>query len=323
MKALVTGCAGFVGSTLSDTLLADGHTVRGIDSFTTYYDEGRKRSNIAAAEQHEAFEMVEGNLLTADLAQVLDGVDVVFHQAGQPGVRLSWSSGFEGYNNLNVLVTQRLLEAAKTAGVERFVYASSSSVYGQAERYPTTEEDLPAPFSPYGVTKLAAEHLCNLYAANWGVPTISLRYFTVYGPRQRPDMAFHRLVSAALTGDAFPLYGTGEQIRDFTFVNDVVAANIAAATADTAPGTVVNIAGGGSTSMNEVFAAVEAAAGQPLNFDRQDPQPGDVDRTGGSIEQAGRLLGWAPKTSLTDGLAAHVEWMHGELARIGRTPAAS
>jgi nucleoside-diphosphate-sugar epimerase len=223
-------------------------------------------------------------------------------------VRASWAAGFVDYVAHNVLGTQRLLEAAVGRGVGRFVYASSSSVYGNAVRYPTGEDDLPRPQSPYGVTKLAAEHLCSLYAANHGLSTVSLRYFTVYGPRQRPDMAMHRLIEAALSGGSFPRYGDGSQVRDFTYVDDIVAGNVLAASADVPGGTVVNLAGGSSTSMASVFSLVGSLVGRPVVVDALPPAPGDVDRTGGSVERASALLGWSPSVGLEDGLRRQVDW---------------
>jgi nucleoside-diphosphate-sugar epimerase len=308
MRTLVTGAAGFIGSSLVDALLARGDTVLGVDCFTPYYPREAKDANLANARAAAKFELVEADLRVDAIAPLLDGVDVVFHQAAQPGVRLSWADGFADYDGHNVLATQRLLEAAKAADIRRVVNASSSSVYGNAPAYPTTEDDLPRPHSPYGVTKLAAEHLCNLYAANWGLSTVSLRYFTVYGPRQRPDMAFHRLIEAGLDGAAFPLFGDGSAIRDFTFVGDVVAANLAAAAADCAPGTVVNVAGGGSIAMRELLDLAGSVLGQPVNIDQRAPQAGDVERTGGRIERAQQLLGWGPMTALRDGFASQVEW---------------
>jgi len=308
VASLVTGVAGFIGSQLAEALIARGDEVVGVDSFTPYYDRATKESNLASLQGSDRFRLVEADLRDADLAPLLDGVDVVLHQAAQPGVRLSWSDGFATYDSCNVLATQRLLEAAVAAGVPRVVYASSSSVYGDAERFPVVETDLPRPHSPYGVTKLAGEHLCGLYAANHGLSTVALRYFTVYGPRQRPDMAFHRLIEGALDGRPFPLYGDGSHVRDFTYVGDVVRANLLAAEADVAPGTVVNVCGGGATVLRDVIDAVGEAVGTPVPIDRQPPQAGDVQRTGGSGEAAHRLLGWEPQTTLTDGIAAQVAW---------------
>lgn len=306
--AVVTGVAGFIGSTLAERLVADGWAVRGIDCFTPYYDRDAKEANLAGLKKAEGFTFIEADLRKTDLRPIIEAASVVFHEAAQPGVRLSWSDGFRDYVSQNVLATQRLLEAARAIGTERLVYASSSSVYGNAARYPSTENDLPRPHSPYGVTKLAGEHLCNLYASNWGLSTVSLRYFTVYGPRQRPDMAMHRLCEAALTGQPFPLYGDGSATRDFTFVDDVVSATIAAATADVTPGTVVNAAGGGSISMVALLDLAEELVGHPLSVDHRPPQPGDVDRTGGSIDLADRLLKWNPEVDVRSGLERQLRW---------------
>jgi nucleoside-diphosphate-sugar epimerase len=305
---VVTGVAGFIGSSLADALVARGDDVIGVDCFTPYYDREQKQANLAALLAGPRFELVDADLRTAAIAPIIDGASTVFHQAAQPGVRLSWAGGFADYDGHNVLATQRLLEAARQVGGCRVVYASSSSVYGNAASYPTTEEDLPRPHSPYGVTKLAAEHLCNLYAANWGVPTISLRYFTVYGPRQRPDMAMHRLMETGLDGRAFGLFGDGSAVRDFTFVGDVVEANLAAATADCPPGTVVNIAGGASIRMDELLALVGDVLGHEVIVEPQPAQPGDVQRTGGSIDRANALLRWKPVTDLRAGLVAQAAW---------------
>ncbi|HTX01428.1 MAG TPA: NAD-dependent epimerase/dehydratase family protein [Acidimicrobiales bacterium] len=314
MPVVVTGAAGFIGSHLCQALLATGEDVLGIDCFTGYYERAAKERNLAALLAEERFCFVEDDLRSADLAPLLDGVDVVYHQAGQPGVRPSWAAGFPDYVSHNVLATQRLLEAARLVGCPRLVAASSSSVYGESPRWPSSESDLPAPHSPYGVTKLAAEHLCSLYAANWGLSTVSLRYFTVYGPRQRPDMAIGRLVASALEGTSFTLLGDGSQIRDFTYVGDVVAANLAAAAADVAPGTVCNVAGGSSITLGELVGLVERLAGRPVALVRRPAQPGDVSRTGGSVDRAERLLGWSPSTSLESGLLAHLAWAGAELA---------
>jgi len=305
----VTGAAGFVGSHLAEALLARGDTVIGVDCFTPYYERIDKEQNLARAFAHDDFELVEADLRTADLDVLLSGVDTVFHQAAQAGVRLSWSGGFSDYVGHNVLATQRLLEAVQRArpGI-RVVYASSSSVYGNQVRYPTVETDLPQPFSPYGVTKLAAEHLCSLYAENWGVHTVSLRYFTVFGPRQRPDMSIHRLCQAAVDGSAFPLYGDGTQIREFTYVADIVAANIAAADRDVAPGTYLNVAGGAEITINELIALVGELAGSPVAVDPEPRKPGDSFRNGGATDRARELLGWRPEVPLREGLSRQIAW---------------
>lgn len=308
MQTLVTGCAGFIGSHVVDQLLAGGHAVRGVDCFTEYYDPARKHRNLEDALHAHRFELIDTDLRTSDVVALLDGVDVVYHLAGQPGVRLSWADGFPEYVSLNVLVTQRILEATRTRPVERLVYASSSSVYGDAPAYPVTETDVPRPHSPYGVTKLAAEHLCALYADNWRIPTVSLRYFTVYGPRQRPDMGFSRFFAAALAGEPIPVFGTGEQVRDFTYVADVVEATIRSGTAATPPGTVMNVAGGESVTVNELLGQLGRLLGRPLEVTHLPAQAGDVQRTGGATERARALLHWEPRTPLAEGLGRQLAW---------------
>lgn len=309
MRALVTGAAGFVGSHLAEALLARGDTVFGVDCFTPYYDRSAKEANVAAARRREGFELVEADLRSCDVDALLSGVDVVYHQAAQAGVRLSWSDGFADYVGHNVLATQRLLEAVQRARPSaRVVYASSSSVYGNQPRYPTVESDLPRPFSPYGVTKLAAEHLCGLYAENWGVHTVSLRYFTVFGPRQRPDMSIHRLCQAAVDGSTFPRYGDGTQIREFTYVSDIVAGNLAAADRDVTPGTYLNLAGGAEITLNDLIALVGEVAGALLAVAPGPQMAGDAFRNGGAIDRAREVLGWEPRVSLRDGLAAQIAW---------------
>jgi len=303
----VTGTAGFIGSTLAEALVGRGDHVVGIDCLTPYYSSVLKEGNLLRLRSEPTFEFIDTDLRTADLRALIDGADVVFHEAAQPGVRLSWAN-FAEYDSHNVLATYRLLEAVRHAAVGRLVFASSSSVYGNAPAYPTTEDDVPRPHSPYGVTKLAAEHLCRLYADNWDVPTVALRYFTVYGPRQRPDMAIHRLLEAGLSDQPFPLFGDGSAVRDFTYVADIVAANLAAASSDCEPGTVVNIAGGASTTVADLIAAAGDVLGEALPVERKPAQPGDVQRTGGSIERAQRLLGWEPRTDLREGLVAQLNW---------------
>ncbi len=309
MRALVTGAAGFIGSNIVDALLARGDTVVGVDCFTPYYAAADKQQNLVGARSTAGFELVDADLRTVSIEPLLDGVDAVFHQAAQAGVRLSWSGGFADYVGHNVLATQRLLEAVVAARPSaRVVYASSSSVYGNQPRYPTRENDLPKPFSPYGVTKLAAEHLCGLYAENWGVSTVSLRYFTVFGPRQRPDMSIHRLCEAAIHGTSFPRYGDGSQIREFTFVDDIVRANLLAADREVAPGTYCNLAGGGEIALSGLIDLVGELAGAPVTIDEEPRQAGDAFRNGGSIERAGEVLGWKPEVSLRDGLHAQLAW---------------
>ena len=311
MKALVTGVAGFIGSNIARRLLADGHDVVGVDALTDYYDPQIKRSNLRRAD-NPRFRFVEGDLNTLDLASLLADTEVVFHEAGQPGVRSSWGRDFGRYASDNICATQRLLEEARQSGsLRRFVYASSSSVYGNAERYPTEETDRPQPVSPYGVTKLAAEHLCSLYAHNYGLPTVSLRYFTVYGPGQRPDMAFTRFCRWVHAGSPIQLYGTGEQIRDFTYVDDVVEANLRVGDADTAQvpaGAVYNVAGGSSVSMNEVLELLGTISGKEVRVERSAAVPGDVLRTGGTTDAIRRATGWDPKVGLREGLEEQYRW---------------
>lgn len=305
---LVTGCAGFIGSHTTERLLVDGHRVRGVDCFTDNYDPGLKHSNIEGIVTHPGFELVTEDLVTTDPVALLDGVDSVLHLAGQPGVRTSWADGFKVYVERNIEATQRLLEAARGCGLQRFVAALSSSVYGDAESYPTSETALPKPVSPYGVTKLAAEHLCTLYATNFGVPTVSLRYFTVYGPRQRTDMALRRLIEAALHDRPFRLFGDGTVSRSFTYIDDVVEANIAALFGDVPAGTVCNIANERTCSMTELIDIVAEALGREVLIDRQPAAAGDAKRTGGSSQHARDTLDWGPTTALVDGVRAQLEW---------------
>ncbi|NUR57870.1 MAG: NAD-dependent epimerase/dehydratase family protein [Catenulispora sp.] len=309
MRAVVTGAAGFVGSHLSERLLRDGHQVVGIDALTDYYDVRRKEANLAAvhataAESGGTFRFHAEDLNTAPLKERLDCADCVFHLAGQPGVRRSWGADFTVYTRANIDATQALLEAAREVPtLRKLVYASSSSVYGDAESYPTAETLRPQPVSPYGVTKLAGEHLCELYRRSFGVPTASLRFFTVYGPRQRPDMAFRRLVQAAVRGGVFRLFGDGEQTRDFTYVADIVEGLIGAAAAEFTG--VANVGGAHRVSMNDVLRVL-AAVGAPVEPVRGPGQPGDVRDTGADITVAREGFGYAPRVSLQDGLAAMV-----------------
>lgn len=305
MRTVVTGAAGFVGSHLCKHLLEQGDDVVGIDAMTDFYDQAHKEANLAALTAWDSFTVHKADLLHAPLRRILDGADVVYHLAGQPGVRPSWGSEFSVYAERNILVTQRLLETLRDVPVRKIVYSSSSSVYGDAESYPTVETMRPRPISPYGVTKLAAEHLCELYRANFGTPTASLRLFTVYGPGQRPDMAFSRLIGAVLSGKPFPLFGDGHQTRDFTYVGDVAAAMRAAALSDWTG--VANIGGGSRTSMAEVLRLVGTLLGHPVEAMRLPAQPGDVRDTAADTTLARRAFGYAPAVPLAEGLARMVE----------------
>jgi UDP-glucuronate 4-epimerase len=308
MRALVTGAAGFIGSHLSERLCSDGWSVVGVDSLTDYYSTRLKEANLETLVGLPNFEYARLDLWSDPLEGVLDGVDVVFHQAGQPGVRSSWAS-FDRYLRDNTEATQRLLQAATDhPDVEKFIFASSSSVYGAATDYPTSEEALPNPQSPYGVSKLAAEHLCGVYARNFGLATVALRYFTVFGPRQRPDMAMNRLIGSVIHGRPFPLFGDGNQIRDFTYVSDVVEANVLAATADLAPGFVANVAGGTPATMRDVIDSVTDLSGSAPIIEQFGSQAGDVRRTGGAVEKIGAELSWKPKVGLEEGLRRQIEW---------------
>lgn len=308
MHALITGAAGFIGSHLALKLRAECVAVRCVDSFTDYYDPALKRSR-AAALANAGCTVIEADLTSTDLDALLDNVDVVFHLAGQPGVRASWGSEFSNYTRNNVEATQRLLEAARRMHkLKRFIYASSSSIYGNANHYPTSEDVSPQPISPYGVTKLAAEHLCTLYAINYKVPTVSLRYFTVYGPGQRPDMAFSQFLRAALNSEEITIYGLGQQIRDFTYIDDVVSATTLAATCDLSPGVVLNVAGGSHSSVNRVLELIEELAGVTLIANRAAAVAGDANRTGGDTSEIRSLLGWRPRVSLSEGLARQLAW---------------
>lgn len=314
MKALVTGAAGFIGSHLTAGLLDRGVPVVGIDCFTDYYPRSFKESNLAVNAGKPGFEFVESTIADADLPALLADVTQVFHLAAQAGVRKSWGRDFQTYTENNVDASQQLLEACVGRPIEKFVYASSSSLYGDAERIPVTEDALPRPMSPYGVTKLAAEHLCHLYWANHRVPTTSVRYFTVYGPRQRPDMAFHRFIRAALTGQPITLYGDGEQTRDFTYVSDAVAATMAAGDRGV-PGRAYNIGGGSRVSINHVLAIIERLAGHPLNVAREGTQKGDVRDTYADTSLARADLGFSPQVSLEQGLEAEYRWLSTIVAR--------
>jgi UDP-glucose 4-epimerase len=304
---VVTGCAGFIGSHLSEALVAAGHRVVGIDCFIDYYPRAAKEANLAALRESPSFTFVEADLLDYDLDRLLRGVDYVFHQAAQAGVRASWGENFSIYTQNNILATQRLLEAARGASLRRLVYASSSSIYGDARELPVGESALPRPVSPYGVSKLAAEHLCHLYWVNYRVPTVSLRYFTVYGPRQRPDMGFHRFLRAIESGEEIVVYGDGNQTRDFTFISDAVAANLACMEAEVG-GEVFNIGGGSRVSVNQVLAILEAVSGRKANIRHGEDQKGDVRHTFADTSRARQALGFRPSVTIEEGLRRQWEW---------------
>ena len=306
-RVVVTGAAGFIGSHLCERLLAGGHEVVGIDSFTDYYDRALKERNLEQARAHLSFALEELDLVDGDLRGPLAGARVVFHLAGQPGVRPSWGSDFDRYVRDNVLATQRLLEALKQLDVERLVFAGSSSVYGDAEVFPTKESTLPRPVSPYGMTKLAAEHLTMVYLRNFGIPAVSLRYFTVYGPRQRPDMGFSRFMQALLDDQEIEIFGDGEQTREFTYVSDAVEGTVKAATADVA-GQILNIGGGSRVTVNRVLDTLEDISRIKTRRRHLPAAPGDPRHTGASINLARERLGWEPRVALRDGLAKQWEW---------------
>lgn len=303
MRCLVTGVAGFIGSHLAERLLTEGHDVTGVDAFLGYYSRSRKEENLQPLRSWQRFTFLEGDLLELDLLPLLRGVDWIFHQAAQAGVRTSWGQEFEQYVQHNILATHYLLEAAQQAGnIQRFVYASSSSIYGHAAALPVNETCPPRPASPYGITKLAGEHLCELYYHTFYLPTVCLRYFTVYGARQRPDMAFARFCTAVLRQQPVFLYGDGSATRDFTHVSDIVEANLLAARTSGIAGQIFNIAGGAQASLRQVLTLLEALTGTSIHTVSTDKQPGDVLHTCADIRKARHLLGYAPRISLRDGL---------------------
>jgi UDP-glucose 4-epimerase len=310
MRYLITGVAGFIGSSITDSLLHDGHEVIGIDCFTDYYDVALKRRNLESARSHDSFELVELDLAREDIPRSALEVDGVFHQAAQAGVRASWGSEFATYTDCNVLATQRLLEqlVRHSDSRPRVVYASSSSVYGNAESRPTREDALPSPISPYGVTKLAAEHLHSTYFHNFGLPGAALRYFTVFGERQRPDMAFHRFCRAAVEGTKITIYGDGTQSRDFTYIADAVAANRAAMDSSI-DWDVYNIGGGATITVREVLDLIADLAGTTLDVDFVGTQKGDVRHTSADTSRARAAIGYDPTVDVRTGLERELAWM--------------
>jgi len=317
MRCLVTGVAGFVGSHIAERLLADGHEVCGIDAFIDYYDRSIKEQNLERPRCWRTFSFVEGNLVSMPLLSTLEGVDWIFHQAAQAGVRASWGEDFARYVECNVLATQRLLEASlRMGGIKRFVNASSSSIYGDTSVLPIQEDAPLHPVSPYGVTKLAAENLCTLYHRNFGVPTVSLRYFTVYGPRQRPDMAFHRFCKALLRNEPIRVYDDGHQTRDFTYIGDIVEANMRAATSEEAVGQVMNIAGGSRVALHSVVELLQQISGIPVKVTFETRQHGDVRHTFADTQRAQELIDYYPCVSLRDGLTQEFNYVQSQYSQV-------
>lgn len=315
-RVLVTGCAGFLGSHLSERLVDTGREVVGIDCFTDYYARAIKERNLERLNEEPRFTLRELDLSADDLDGPLEGVDVVIHLAAQAGVRGSFGEGFEVYLRNNVRATQRLLEEAAHRPISSFTYASSSSVYGDAEAYPTTEATERRPVSPYGMTKVSTEELAGVYHRCFGVPVVGLRYFTAYGPRQRPDMAFTRFFTRALAGEALPIIGDGRQVRDFTYVDDVVAGTIAAAERGRA-GSVYNIGGGAPVELGEAVGLIQDLVGRPVPIERRPSQVGEARRTTCDGDLARREIDFTPQTDLKTGLAAQLEWVVSDRARSG------
>ena len=308
--SIVTGAAGFIGSHLVEALLKIGENVIGVDEFNDFYDPIFKHQNIAHLQNNCKFKLIKGNIQFLDWKSLLKDVDVVYHQAAQAGVRASWGEGFRAYTERNISSTQIMLEAAREAqNLKRFVFASTSSVYGDAETLPTHENICPQPVSPYGITKLAAERLCRLYHKNFGIPFVGLRYFTVYGPRQRPDMAFHKFYKAVIEDKAIPIYGDGLQTRDFTFVNDAVAANLAAATTENAVGEIFNIGGGSRVILKSVLETMEEIVGKRIKRNHIERAIGDARHTAADVSKTNRILSYQPQVPLREGLALEWEWV--------------
>ena len=308
MKAIVTGAAGFIGSHLCEQLLARGYDVTGVDSFLDYYPRWIKESNILNAQQSSSFRLLEQNILDLNWSELLKDTDVVFHLAAQAGVRASWSKNFIVYTKNNIEATQLLLEESKQVNLKKFVYASTSSVYGDTADIPMREQSLLKPVSPYGVTKLAAEDLCYLYWRNFGIPCVSLRYFTVYGPRQRPDMGFYRFILAALEGRGITVFEDGNQTRDFTYIDDIVRGTILASERGK-EGHVYNLGGGSRISVNEVLKMLGEIMNQKLDLRYAEKQKGDMRHTFASTENAQADFGYKPGISLKEGLTSEYTWL--------------
>lgn len=306
-RTVVTGAAGFIGSHLVERLLEIGYEVIGVDAFTGYRSRDRKQGNLARVADEASFRFVEGDLLELDLDDLLQGVGNVAHLAAEPGVRTSWGDNFSRHLERNVVATQRLLEALSKKSVKRFVFASSSSVYGSVNQGPVREDSRPRPASPYGLSKLAAEELVGLYARQRGIPATILRYFTVYGPRQRPDMALSRFISAAARGETLQVFGDGEQMREMTYVSDVVAATVAALEAP--PGGIYNVGGGARATVNELIDYVRGALGTRVEVSYGPAAEGDVRSTWADLELVERELGYQPQVGLEQGIRTQADWV--------------
>ncbi len=307
MKSLVTGAAGFIGSHLAEKLVKIGHEVIGIDCFTDYYDKLAKEANIKGLRNNKKFKFVNDNLLTVDLRRLLEKADYVFHEAAQPGVRSSFEN-FKPYVENNIMATSRLLDAAKDTNVKKFVYASSSSVYGDSQKLPLMEDFNPSPISPYAVSKLSGEDFCKIYFKVHNVPAVILRYFTVFGPRQRPDLAIYRIIRSVLKNDEFVLFGDGLQTRDFTFISDIIKGTIQAADLAKA-GEIYNIGAGARKSLAEIIQIVEKLLGEKVNFKKIESSKGDVRNTFADISKARNAFGFKPSIDIEQGLSKQIEWM--------------
>jgi len=308
MICIVTGAAGFIGSHLCEKLLDIGHSVIGIDSFTDFYPKYIKEQNIRPLLKKDKFEFIAKDIHKYDLSKLMKKAGCVFHLAAQAGVRTSWGQNFSIYTKNNIEATQKLLEAAKDVTLEKFIYASSSSVYGFCPELPMVETSPCFPYSPYGVTKLAAENLCNLYFRNYEVPCVSLRFFTVYGPGQRPDMAFHKFFKAIIDNKPISIYGDGKQTRDFTYIDDIIEANVASLTMGK-PGEIYNLGGGNRKKLEDILPILEKVTQKKIKITWEGRQLGDVPHTFANIEKARKELNFQPKTKVDDGLEEEWKWI--------------